>query len=53
MPNGGAQVGNGSWSCKNAVAEALTRRGLGEVATRGDFSSLPARFAWECFLTRI
>jgi hypothetical protein len=27
-----AYVGSGSWSCENALAEALTRRDFGEVA---------------------
>jgi hypothetical protein len=31
----------------------LTRRDLGEMATRGHFSSLAARFARKLFLTRI
>jgi hypothetical protein len=31
-----SHVGNGSWSCKNALAVALTPRAVGDVALRGN-----------------
>jgi hypothetical protein len=34
--------GCGSWSCKNALAEALTCRDLGEVAIHGHFPDVAA-----------
>ena len=33
------RVGFGSWSCKNALAVALTPRDFGDDAVRGDFSA--------------
>ena len=38
-PSGSA---SGSWSCKNALAEALTPRDIGDVAVRGHFLDLAA-----------
>ncbi len=34
-----AEVAYGSWSCKNALALALTPRDFGDVAVRGNFSA--------------
>jgi hypothetical protein len=36
----GGLVRSGSWSCKNAVAEALTRWDFGDVAVHGHFRNL-------------
>src|SRR2546430_5268676 len=41
-------VGFGSWSCENALAEALTRRDFGEVAMLGHFAGLGAFLSWKC-----
>jgi hypothetical protein len=37
---------SGSWSCENALAEALTRRDFGEVAMHGHFSNI-SRITWK------
>jgi hypothetical protein len=38
----------GSWSCENALAEALTRRDFGEVAMLGHFTGFGGFSVWKC-----
>jgi hypothetical protein len=37
----------GSWSCENALAEALTRRDFGEVAMLGHFTGFGGFSVWK------
>jgi hypothetical protein len=46
---GYAQVGNGSWSCKNALAIASMPRDVGGVAVRGHFRRLVDFSVWKRF----
>src|SRR6266516_7189196 len=41
------------WSCENSLAEAYTRRDLGEAAMRGHFSGFGGSFGREVLLKRI
>jgi hypothetical protein len=45
----GVNVRNGSWSCKNGLAVALTPRDIGDVAVRGHFRRLVDFPAWKRF----
>jgi hypothetical protein len=44
-----ADVRNGSWSCKNVLAVALTPRDIGDVAVCGHFQRLVDFSAWNLF----
>ena len=41
-----SDVSFGSWSCENAMAEALTSRGIGEVAVLGHFAKFGGFSDW-------
>jgi hypothetical protein len=46
------EVRDGSWSCKNALAEALTPREVGDVTARGHFSAFGGLSVPEAVLIR-
>jgi hypothetical protein len=43
-----ANVAFGSWSCENALAEALTRSDDGEVTVFGHFAEFGGSSVWKC-----
>jgi hypothetical protein len=47
-PFGATHVCLGSWSCENALAEALTRRDLDGVARYDHFSEFSGFSVWNC-----
>jgi hypothetical protein len=44
-----ANVRSGSWSCENALSEALTRGDDGEVTVLDHFAEFGGFSVWKCF----